>query len=150
MFPKDKINTKGFKQCPENINNKGRPRRLFSVVTEELKKQGYKPVSKDDIRNAYEQILNLPYSEILLIAGRKVIKNEDELKDNPQAPVILSYDADKYPFHFRQIAKALLSKKGFEYSQDIIDRIHGKATQHTEVAGDVEIKEIKVEIIEKK
>ncbi len=137
----DKIKGKGFRERPENINRKGRPPKLFSDVNLSLTKKGYSPVTPSQLKEAYEMLLNLPFSELLLIAGKKIILNGDELKNNIKTPIILSKDADEYPYHYRQIAQALLNNKfGFEYSQSLIDRAQGKAKQSTEFTGDMNIK----------
>lgn len=102
----------------ESGNPKGRPPRLLRHVLEEWKAKGYEPVSKAQIREAYEMLINL---------------NEDELKEaaiNKKSPMIV-----------RIVAKGMLAGKGFEVAERMIDRAHGKAVSQNDVnlKGDLNI-----------
>ena len=61
---------KGFDKNPQNINRKGRPKRLVGVINDELKAEGYEPVSLSNINDAAMQILNLPLKEVTKIAQK--------------------------------------------------------------------------------
>lgn len=139
----NKIKGKGFDKFPEHINRKGRPKRTFAVVNDELKKKGYIPVTPSQLKEAYELILGLPYSEILLIANQKYILNQDELRSAKgagcrQPPLVITSAADDYPYHFRVIARAILNNKdGFNYIKQLIDRAQGTPKQSIEHSGEM-------------
>lgn len=101
---------KGFDKRPQNINKKGRPRTLVAEIVNELKTEGIKPVRKTDVQDVYMMIINLPIPEIT------------EIAKNPEKPALV-----------RIIAKAILSNKGFEIVEKMLDRAHGKATNTIDV-----------------
>lgn len=123
----------GFDKHPENINRKGRPKKLLSHINEQLKKEGYENVSSSQLKECYELLLNLPISKIFEIAGKKVILNAEELKLNPNAPILLSSNEDDYPYSLRLVASSLLSKNGFMYMQQILDRTYGYPQKSVDV-----------------
>ena len=106
------IKNKGFDKNPNNINRKGRPRRLVSSIVKELKEKGIAQVTPNDIIDIYESYLNLESKEIAEIAN-----NEDN------------------PYFARRVAKEMLSGKGFDIIERMIDRVHGKPKQATELTG---------------
>ena len=106
------IKNKGFDKNPNNINRKGRPRRLVSSIVKELKEKGITQVTPNDIIDIYESYLNLKSKEIAEIAN-----NEDN------------------PYFARRVAKEMLSGKGFDIIERMIDRVHGKPKQATELTG---------------
>ena len=106
------IKNKGFDKNPNNINRKGRPRRLVSSIVKELKEKGIAQVTPNDIIDIYESYLNLKSKEIAEIAN-----NEDN------------------PYFARRVAKEMLSGKGFDIIERMIDRVHGKPKQATELTG---------------
>jgi hypothetical protein len=108
MPNKENIEGKGFDKRPENINRKGRPRKLISFVNTNLKKEGYKTASLDEVKEAYLTIINLPLSKIMDIAR----------KEN-----------DEYPLLYKLIAKELTGKRGAEMLEKVLDRALGKAIQ---------------------
>ena len=75
----------------------------------------------------------MPISQILLIAGKKVILNEKEVQADKKAAVTLSKEADDYPYSLRLVARAILAGKGFEVLEKLIDRAHGKAINQTDL-----------------
>lgn len=90
----------------ETMNPKGRPPKLVTDVINELKAKGYKRVTTTDIAETYETLLNLSQEEL-------VAKGQDV-----KAPMIV-----------RILVKAMLSPRGFEIIEAMIDRAHGKASQ---------------------
>ena len=108
----NKINTKGFDKNPNNINRKGRPRRLVSSIIQDLKEKGIVQVKATDIVEAFEMLFNLERKEIAEIANN-----------------------DKNPYFIRRVAKEMLSGKGFDIIERMIDRAHGRPKQATEITG---------------
>jgi len=100
---------KGFDKRPENINKKGRPRKLISHINTELKNDGYTAATTDEIREAYLTLLNLPISK---------------LKE------IQKVDNDDYPMLYKLVAKEMLGKRGMEMLDKLLDRAIGKAQQY--------------------
>ena len=101
---------KGFDKNPQNINRNGRPRRLVSDVINELDAQGIKPATKTDIQDVYMRLINTEIPEL-----------EQIVKDSTQ-PVLV-----------RIVGKAILSGKGFEIIEKMLDRSIGKAEQKTDI-----------------
>ena len=106
------IKNKGFDKNPNNINRKGRPRRLVSSIIQDLKEKGIVQVKAIDIVEAFEMLFNLESKEIAEIANN-----------------------DKNPYFIRRVAKEMLSGKGFDIIERMIDRVHGKPKQSTELTG---------------
>ena len=106
------IKNKGFDKNPNNINRKGRPRRLVSSIIQDLKEKGIVQVKATDIVEAFEMLFNLESKEIAEIANN-----------------------DKNPYFIRRVAKEMLSGKGFDIIERMIDRAHGKPKQATEITG---------------
>lgn len=96
----------GFEKNPQNRNTKWRPKKWISAINEELVTQWYAPATKADIEETYLSMFQLE---------EKILKN------------MLS-DVTK-PMIARIIAKALLSWKGFEVLEKMLDRWVGKPTQ---------------------
>jgi hypothetical protein len=107
--------SKGFKQCPENINKKGSPRKLVSTVIADMQKKGIQPATAGEIKQLYLCLLNNTKEEIQAIA-------EDETQ--PQIN--------------RIVAKAMMSEKGFEVIAEILNRAIGKAQQFVDHTTDGE------------
>jgi hypothetical protein len=108
--PENIIN-KGFDKRPENINKKGRPRKLISHINTELKADGYCPASLDEIKEAYLTLIQVPMSEIKEIANTT---------------------NDNYPILYKLVAKELLGKRGMEMMERLLDRALGKPTNFNE------------------
>ena len=106
------IKNKGFDKNPNNINRKGRPRRLVSSIIQDLKEKGIVQVKATDIVEAFEMLFNLESKEIAEIANN-----------------------DSNPYFIRRVAKEMLSGKGFDIIERMIDRVHGKPKQATELTG---------------
>ena len=102
---------KGFRERPENINRKGRPRQLFSQVIQSLKTEyGTERLLKTDYAELAELVLNLTESEWNRLMNDKsiprVIRMDLELLNNP-----------KYYLQAKEL---------------ILDRVWGRSTSHVE------------------
>jgi hypothetical protein len=99
-----------------DTNNGGRPPRLVSTIIRELKEAGYERVGPSSVLHAFELLMGL---------------SEDKLKE---------YVGDKaQPMSIRIVSKAMLSARGWEVLQAMLDRAHGKAKQQLEASGAFEI-----------
>ncbi|MBS3739716.1 MAG: hypothetical protein KGY51_12115 [Psychroflexus sp.] len=103
-------NTNGFQKNPQNINRKGRPRKLVGTVNIELEKKGVKEVSKEEIKSCYLRLINLEIDEL------------QEMIENKEQPVLI-----------RVVGKNILSGKGFDIIDKILDRSIGKSEQKTDI-----------------
>ena len=98
----------------ETANLAGRPPRLLSTITAELKAKGYERATANQVADAFETLLNVP---------------ED---------VLANMVKDKHkPMSLRIVGKAMLTAKGWEVLQAMLDRAHGKAKQQVGVTGDL-------------
>ena len=83
-------NTNGFQKNPQNINRKGRPKKVYSNVIDEQKKKGYEVPTKDEF---YEAI------------GLLFVMDEDDLaefsinKENPHALRRIAIDLELSLIH---------------------------------------------------
>lgn len=93
-------------------NQKGRPPLLLEHINKQLRADGFKCVAPSQIAEAYELLFNLPQEKI----------NQYILDKN-------------CPMFFRIVAKAMVSTKGTEMLEKMLDRAHGKAKQTTELTG---------------
>lgn len=84
----------------------GRPPRLLSTITAELKAKGYERATANQVADAFETLMNVPQDELA-----KMVKDE------------------KAPMSLRIVGKAMLTAKGWEVLQAMLDRAHGKAKQ---------------------
>lgn len=91
-------------------NPNGRPRKLVSSILAELKAKGVEGVKPRQIADVYEVLFNLTIEEI------KEKANDESI-----------------PAFFRIIAKAMLSPRGTEMVERMLDRAHGKARQSFDV-----------------
>ena len=90
----------------ESGNPNGRPPRLLSTITAELKAKGYERATANQVADAFETLMNVPQDELA-----KMVKDE------------------KAPMSLRIVGKAMLTAKGWEVLQAMLDRAHGKAKQ---------------------
>lgn len=90
----------------ETGNPNGRPPLLLSTIVAELRAQGYERATAGTVADAFETLLNVP---------------EDVLAD-------MVKDKSK-PMSLRIVGKAMLTAKGWEVLQAMLDRAHGKAKQ---------------------
>lgn len=96
----------GFHTNPERINKKGRPLKLWTQITQELKEKGYQPITEAQIIEAYTVLLQLPKDEITKL-----------LKD------------PKTPEAFQIVIKYMRSPSGIQMLDRIMDRSFGKVFQ---------------------
>ena len=105
-----KDNVNGFQKNPQNINRNGRPRKMIADVIAELEKQGIKAATKSDILDIYMRLINMEIPEL-----------EQKVKD-PKQPALV-----------RIVGKNILSGKGFDTIEKMLDRSIGKAEQKTDI-----------------
>lgn len=91
-------------------NPKGRPPKLVSHVLTQLKEEGRQKVSKSQVREAYEYMIGLDAGKL------RKIKNDKDV-----------------PMLFKLVAEGILSKKGFDILERLLDRAQGKATQSQQI-----------------
>ena len=101
---------KGFDVNPQNINRKGQPHKTIAAVNINLEAEGHTEASKQDIVSCYLRLINLPIPEL-----------ERLVKDDTQPALI------------RVVGKAILSGKGFDVIDKVLDRGIGKAIQSVDV-----------------
>jgi len=120
---KPEDNTNGFQENPQNINKKGRPKKLISDINNQLKGEGYKAAAKAEITEAYLLLLNLPFDEVVTIA------KQDERAD--------------YPLLYKLVAKEIIGKRGMEMLEKLLDRGIGKPDLNVEHSGKIDYKVIR-------
>jgi hypothetical protein len=94
----------------ETANPNGRPRKLVSDVIKELENQGVKPVTKQEIQDVYMRLINLEMPDL-----------ESKVKDSKQPALV------------RIVGKAILSGKGYEVIERMLDRSIGKPDTKTDI-----------------
>ena len=94
----------------ETANPNGRPRKLVSDVIKELENQGIKPVTKQEIQDVYMRLINLEIPDL-----------EVKVKDSKQPALV------------RIVGKAILSGKGYEVVERMLDRSIGKPDAKTDI-----------------
>lgn len=104
------IKGKGFDANPQNINRNGRPRKLVGTVNKELEEKGVKEASSEQIKSCYLRLINLEIEEL------------QSMVEDKEQPVLI-----------RVVGKNILSGKGFEIIDKILDRSIGKPTQQTDI-----------------
>lgn len=105
MINKPKIeNLKPFKKG-QSGNPKGRPKKLIGRVNDEMESQGYFEASKDEILSCYLRLINIPESKL-----KSLIKQKSQ------------------PMLIRVVGKAIMSAKGFDIIEKILDRGVGRAS----------------------
>ena len=88
----------------------GRPPLLLSTIVAELRAKGYERATAGTVADAFETLLNVP---------------EDVLAE-------MVKDKTK-PMSLRIVGKSMLTAKGWEVLQAMLDRAHGKAKQSTDI-----------------
>ncbi len=96
------------------LNPKGPTPKLLSTITAELKAKGYERATTNQVADAFETLLNVP---------------EDVLAE-------MVKDKTK-PMSLRIVGKAMLTAKGWEVLQAMLDRAHGKAKQQMGLSGEI-------------
>ena len=109
------IRGKGFDKNPQNINRNGRPRKLITDVIAQLEEQGIKPATKPDIQDIYMRLINVEIPEL-----------EQIVKDSTQ-PVLV-----------RIVGKSVLSGKGFDIIEKMLDRSIGKVPNSIDLNANVQ------------
>ena len=108
---------------PENIkphefkkgqsgNPNGRPKKFVSAVLGELKKEGYTNITRRQVIDIYETLVTLPESKLKEIMGDLTL-----------------------PIIYRKVAKEILSNRGFDVIERMLDRTQGKPVQKQELSG---------------
>lgn len=95
---------KGFDKNPQNINRTGANRKSIASVNLDLEANGYKAANKQDIIDCYLRLINVDLKEL----GKMVAE-------------------DTQPAMVRIVGKAILSGKGFDVIEKLLDRGIGKA-----------------------
>ena len=103
-------NTKGFATQKQNINRKGAPRKTISSVNIELEELGVKEATPNDIKSCYLRLINLDLNELKKMVG-------DE----------------KQPAMIRIVGKSILSGKGFDVIEKMLDRSIGKSHSSVDI-----------------
>ena len=93
----------------ESGNLAGRPPKLLSTIVAELRAKGYERATAGTVADAFETLLNVP---------------EDVLKTMVTDP--------KAPMSVRIVGKAMLTAKGWEVLEAMLDRAHGRPKQSTD------------------
>jgi len=101
---------KGFDKNPQNINRSGANRKSIAIVNKELEAKGYKAANKKDITDCYLRLINIDLPELT-----------EMIKDKKQPAMV------------RIVGKAILSGKGFDIVEKMLDRGIGKAKEHKEI-----------------
>lgn len=104
---------KGFDKNPQNINRTGLNRKSIASVNLELEEKGFKAANKQDIVDCYLRLINLDMPELT-----EMIKDEEQ------------------PAMIRIVGKAILSGKGFDIIEKMLDRGIGKAAQSLDITSD--------------
>lgn len=100
----------------EVTNPKGRPKKTIKALIDNLRDAGYKPAKPQDIVDTYEHLMTL---------------DEEQLKE--------TVTDEKQPMLVRIVGKAMLSGKGYDVIERMIDRAHGRSKQPLEHGGEVKL-----------
>ena len=99
----------------ERLNPNGRPRKLITDVIKQLEELGIKPATKPDIQDIYMRLINVEIPEL-----------EQIVKDSTQ-PVLV-----------RIVGKNVLSGKGFDIIEKMLDRSIGKVPNSIDLNANVQ------------
>jgi len=105
-----KDNTNGFQKNPQNINKTGANRKTIAKVNIELQDKGYPEATKNDIISCYLRLIQVEIPQLT-----KLIESKEQ------------------PALIRIVGKAILSGKGFDVIERVLDRGIGKATNSLDV-----------------
>jgi hypothetical protein len=94
-------------------NPNGRPKKTIRIMLEQFTESGLEVPTTNQIKDAYLSLATMAEDELKKLLGDK------------DSPMLL-----------RICATNLLSKKGFDIVEKMLDRAIGKATQKTEVTGE--------------
>lgn len=118
----------GRKRSNENLipfkkgqsgNPKGRPRLLVSSVIKEMEGMGVEKVSQEQVKDAFLRLMNLEIDEV-----------SKKMKDKTQPALI------------RIVGKAMLSGKGFEIIERMLDRAIGKAEEAVTITNEISLENL--------
>lgn len=101
---------KPFKKGDKRINRKGRPKKLIGTVNEELENKGFKEATKQEILSCYLRLINVGIPEL-----EKIEKDK------------------KHPALVRIVSENILSGKGFDIIERMLDRSVGRPEQKTDI-----------------
>lgn len=113
-MPRPDINkdrTQGFDKNPQNINRAGAPPKIMTSVLKELTAAGYERVTMAMVVEAYEILMGLPEAKI-----KEMVNDKEQIMS------------------LRIVGKAMLSTKGNEMLEKMLDRAHGKAKISAELS----------------
>jgi hypothetical protein len=96
-------------------NPKGAPKKIVSVLNDELKAEGYTPVTDSQVLDCLRTLINLPLSRLKSIAN---ITNDD------------------VPMLYKKMAKCLIDPKDHQTLDKLLDRAYGKAKQAVDLTSD--------------
>jgi hypothetical protein len=96
----------------QTLNPNGRPRKTISAVNVELEASGATEATKQDITSCYLRLIQLSIPEL-----------EAKIKDSQQPALV------------RIVGKAILSGKGFDVIEKVLDRGIGKPAGSMELTG---------------
>ena len=94
----------------ETANPNGRPRKTINSVNKELEEQGIKPTTANEIKDIYLRLINMEMAEL-----KKLVEDL------------------KQPALIRIVSKKILSDKGFDIIDKMLDRAIGRAQQQINV-----------------
>lgn len=97
-------------------NPKGRPRLLVGSVIKEMEDMGVEKVSQSQVKDAFLRLINLEMDEV-----SKMVRDK------------------KQPALMRIVGKAMLSGKGFEIIERMLDRALGKAEEAVTVTNEISL-----------
>lgn len=103
-----------FAKNPQNINRNGRPRRLVSGVIAELEKKGVERVSQSNVKDVFLMLINLEINEV------------EEIVNDKSQPALV-----------RIVGREMLSGKGFDIIEKMLDRAIGKSNENIKVDANV-------------
>tara|TARA_R110000803_G_scaffold61223_2_gene120986 strand:+ start:55 stop:444 length:390 start_codon:yes stop_codon:yes gene_type:complete len=110
MKKNDNLVGKGFDANPQNINRTGANRKSISSVNVELETNGYVAANKKDILDCYLRLINIDLKKL-----GEMVKDDDQ------------------PAMIRIVGKAILSGKGFDVVEKVLDRGIGKPDNKVDV-----------------
>ncbi len=117
----NKRNTNGFDKNKSNINTVGLNRKSIASVNLDLEANGYKAANKQDIIDCYLRLINIDLKEL----GKMVAE-------------------DTQPAMVRIVGKAILSGKGFDVIEKLLDRGIGKADSTLKLEGGISLEKRKI------
>lgn len=94
-------------------NPNGRPRKTITTMLQQFRESGVQIPTTNEIKDAYLSLATMAEEDL-----KKIVSDKD-------SPMLL-----------RICATNILSKKGFDIVEKMLDRAIGKATQKTEVTGE--------------